>query len=406
MRIAISTWMRRRAGGVESYLAALVPALIARGHQIAIVYEVDEPADREPIQKIHGVREWRLDDSPDAALTELAAWQPDVIFAHGLEDPALEARIAAIAPAVLYAHAYRGTCISGTKTFSAPDYQACDRVFGWPCLAHYLPRQCGGLSPATMMVLFRRESARRDGFAQYHAVLAFSEHIASEYIRHGVPAARVHRVPAHSDAPAGVSPRTLATDGPVRLVFIGRMQAPKGGDRLVRAVPLVQAALQRPVHVVFAGDGTARGEWQALAMAAERRPEATFEFVGWLSAAERNRLFAGSDLLVVPSLWPEPFGLAGLEAAGQGVPAAAFDLGGIGEWLKDGVSGMLANGHPPRPEALAEAIVRCVERPDTYARLSARALAVASGHSLDAHLDAVLGVLAAAARHRPERRLA
>ena len=249
-------------------------------------------------------------------------------------------------------------------------------------------------------------SARRDGFGQYHAVLAFSEHIASEYIRHGVPPARVHRVPAHIDAPAGVAPRTLPADGPLRLVFIGRMEAPKGGDRLVRAIPFVQAALQRPVNVAFAGDGTMRGEWQALAMAAERRPDAMFEFVGWLSPAERDALFAESHLLVVPSLWPEPFGLVGLEAAGHGVPAAAFGLGGIGEWLQDGVSGRLAGAHPPRPEGLADAIVRCVERPDTYASLSAGALAVASGHSLEAHLDAVLAVLAAAASSHQERRFA
>jgi glycosyltransferase involved in cell wall biosynthesis len=381
-----------------------VPALIARGHEVALVHEADEPSDREPIQKIHGVREWRLGDTPDAALTQLTEWQPDVIFAHGLEDPALETRIAAIAPAVLFAHAYRGTCISGTKTFSTPDYQACDRVLGWPCLAHYLPRQCGGLSPATMMGLFRRESARRDGFGQYHAVLAFSEHIASEYVRHGVPAARVHRVPAHIDRPAGVAPRSLPPAGPIRLVFVGRMEALKGGDRLVRAIPIAQAALQRPVHVVFAGNGTLRGEWQALAMQTERRPDVTFEFVGWLSAAERNAVFAESHLLVVPSLWPEPFGLVGLEAAGYGLPAAAFGLGGIGEWLKDGVSGMLADGHPPRPETLADAIVRCVQAPDTYAALSAGALAVASRHSLEAHLDAVLNVLTAAACERQERR--
>ena len=53
------------------------------------------------------------------------------------------------------------------------------------------------------------------------------------------------------------------------------------------------------------------------------------------------------DLLVVPSVWPEPFGLVGPEAAHHGVPSAAFAVGGIPEWLVDGVSGHLAAGDRP-----------------------------------------------------------
>jgi glycosyltransferase involved in cell wall biosynthesis len=405
VRITIATWTRRRAGGVETYLAALIPALLAQGHEVSLAYEADEPAEREPFARLPGVREWSLAE-PDEALGAVANWGPDVVFIHGLEDPGLESRIAALAPAVLFAHAYRGTCISGTKSFATPDFQACDRVLGWPCLAHYLPRQCGGLSPATMMRLFRRESNRRDRFAQYHGVLAFSEHIAAEYIRHGVPASRMHRVPAHITPPAGMVAKTLPEEGPIRLVFMGRMEPLKGADRLLRAIPLAQTMLQRPLHLTFAGDGRSRGELQVRAMQAERRPVAAFDFVGWLSAAERDQLLAESHLLVVPSLWPEPFGLVGLEAAGHGIPAASFGLGGITDWLKDGISGFIADADSPRPEALASAIVRCVQDPATYARLSAGALTVASRHSMEAHLRAVTEVLLAAAGTGAERQLA
>ena len=57
---------------------------------------------------------------------------------------------------------------------------------------------------------------------------------------------------------------------------------------------------------------------------------------------------AASDLLVVPSVWPEPFGSVGPAAAQHGIPAAAFAVGGIPQWLHEGVNGHLADGNTRR----------------------------------------------------------
>ena len=74
-------------------------------------------------------------------------------------------------------------------------------------------------------------------------------------------------------------------------------------------------------------------------------------------------------MLVVPSLWPEPFGLVGLEAARHRLPVAAFAVGGIPDWLRPGVNGYLAPGDPPTPGGLADAIIACLKDPETHARL-------------------------------------
>ena len=64
-------------------------------------------------------------------------------------------------------------------------------------------------------------------------------------------------------------------------------------------------------------------------------------FPGWVTRDEWTRILQRVDLLVVPSVWPEPLGLIGLEAASMGVPALAFNVGGIGDWLTDGETGRL-----------------------------------------------------------------
>jgi glycosyltransferase involved in cell wall biosynthesis len=116
------------------------------------------------------------------------------------------------------------------------------------------------------------------------------------------------------------------------------------------------------------------------------------EFTGWLEGAQLTRAFGKSDLLVVPSLWPEPFGLVGPEAGLHGLPAAAFDAGGISDWLTDGVNGYLASGHPPSPNGLAQAIVKCLNDPANYQRLRQGAVASSSQFSLRRHVVNLLGL--------------
>src|SRR5689334_21576515 len=41
------------------------------------------------------------------------------------------------------------------------------------------------------------------------------------------------------------------------------------------------------------------------------------------------------------SVWPEPFGMLGLEAMRYGLPVVGFDTGGIKEWVVDGRNGFL-----------------------------------------------------------------
>jgi type III pantothenate kinase len=63
-------------------------------------------------------------------------------------------------------------------------------------------------------------------------------------------------------------------------------------------------------------------------------------FTGWLDAGQLAQQLADASVVVVPSLWPEPFGLVGIEALAAGRPVVASATGGIGDWLEDGVSGL------------------------------------------------------------------
>jgi glycosyltransferase involved in cell wall biosynthesis len=171
----------------------------------------------------------------------------------------------------------------------------------------------------------------------------------------------------------------------------------KGGSILIEAASKATSILNRPLHLTFAGDGPERRSWEHTARRiSAKHPNVTVDFPGWVTIEKRENLLTRVDLLVIPSLWPEPFGMVGIEAGLRRTPAAAFAVGGIPEWLTDGVNGHLAPGDPPTASGLAEAIVRCFEDPDHYRALSSGALEIGRRFTLDRHLDALLDVFAEA----------
>jgi glycosyltransferase involved in cell wall biosynthesis len=194
-----------------------------------------------------------------------------------------------------------------------------------------------------------------------------------------------------------------------RLLYLGRMDVLKGGQLLLEALPRVQSALggggntcpPPHLHVTFAGDGPSRSEWEHLAaQLRDKTPGVTTEFPGWVDGTEIEELWARCDLAVVPSLWPEPFGLVGPEAVFRGVPLAAFAVGGIPEWLSDGVNGHLAPGDPPTAGGLAEAIVKCLRDPQAHAALRRGAATVAARLGGQDHLTALERIFANVAGSR------
>ncbi len=123
-------------------------------------------------------------------------------------------------------------------------------------------------------------------------------------------------------------------------------------------------------------------------------------FEGWVDPARRASLLADTDVAAMPSLWPEPYGLAGLESVVAGVPVAAFRSGGVPEWLKDGVTGVLAPADPPTAEGLAGAIGDCLAL-GRFAPTSSTDLSEARA----AHVDAIIGALeSVSARQAPSVR--
>ena len=404
MRIAIVTWNRRRLGGAEEYIARIIPHLESAGHELAFWHSVDEPKAVSQISLPDGVKTWCATDLGDEnAIAALREWAPEIVFAHGLEKPEIEHEVIKLAPAVFLAHSYYGTCISGSKMTRFPRAEPCGRKFGAQCLVNFYPRRCGGLNPQTMWREYRRQKQRLSLLSNYRAIVTLSRHMANEYINHGLDPTRIHHLPGVVGPDCGHHGSAAAENGnlkrngveatdEVRLTFLGRMHYSKGCSTLLAALPLIAEKIKKPIHLTFAGDGPERVKLETRARRLNGGSSVRVEFAGWISSQEKNNLLEKSDLLVVPSLWPEPFGMVGLEASMHGVPVVAFDSGGVREWLRDGVNGFLAPADPPTATGLAAAVVKSLQNPATYRQLKRGALESAQQLNMQAHLTSLLNL--------------
>ena len=319
---------------------------------------------------------------PSSEIDAAAAWQPDVCYLQGMNRAETEVLLVDRFRTVMFGHNYHGTCASGMKYHARPTIHPCTRAFGLACLPLNYISGCGVKSPLRLINFYREGHCLQHVLQKCDKILTASRHMMGEFIRQGVSSERVHLAPLW---PSGISPQPEPPEPRSltgRVLFCGRCTRLKGGQVLLAALPEASARLGRPLRAVFAGDGPARAKWEMLAV----KKRASSEFVGWCDAAKLNEIRRNVDVQVIPGIWPEPFGLVGIEAGCVGLPSVGFAMGGIPDWLIPGESGESVPP-PVTPTGLAETIVRALSNPEHLHRLRQGAWEVAKRFTLQKHLE-------------------
>jgi glycosyltransferase involved in cell wall biosynthesis len=132
------------------------------------------------------------------------------------------------------------------------------------------------------------------------------------------------------------------------LVFLGRISPEK---RLDRAIAIAQHA-RVPLKIAAKIDGTDRDYFAARIEPLLAAPG--IEYLGEIDEQAKTQLLGGALALLFPIDWPEPFGLAMIEAMACGTPVIAFDQGSVPEVIDPGTTGFIV--------ASVEEAVSCIER--------------------------------------------
>jgi glycosyltransferase involved in cell wall biosynthesis len=210
-------------------------------------------------------------------------------------------------------------------------------------------------------------------FVSDRARTRFPEHAASIHtIGNGVDVRRFR--------PDAKRLETSVHNSPVRVLFVGRISPDKGVHLLVEAFDRI-ARERRDLELTLVGKvgmlpfdlvsllltddpmaleslrpfygrstlawltkevlGQKRSYKQQLEARISSQVANRVRFAGSVSLQELTRLYSQADLLVLPSIWRESYGLPVAESMASGVPVLASDCGGVPELVEKGVTGLL-----------------------------------------------------------------
>ena len=309
-------------GGSESAMERYLPALERAGMRVRVLARRvtdperfgvparavpwgDENAEPSSAAADEIAREIR-DDDIDTVLCSN-------VFDSAVLDAARRAR-----RCVVHVRDHRVFCPNGDRLFPSFSHP-CESAMGGACLVNSLLHGCVfGPRPRTLKRLRARE----------RTAVATRNCDAFVVSSDGSVAERIAPPPAQRS-----------------LLFAGRIVPSKGLRSLVRAIGRI-APENRPALRV---GGRATSELGQCAQLAARL-NVRFDVLGWCDGDALLRAIDDVHAVVLPSLWPEPYGLLGAEAQARGRPAVAYAVGGIPEWVGD--AGLCAQGLGPPKRVL------------------------------------------------------
>lgn len=202
----------------------------------------------------------------------------------------------------------------------------------------------------------RHDPLLRRSFQQAACVLGIAPYVADALA--GVGVSRLELM-----SETGIETLPEPTDrsgrqGPVRLLFVGRLIRTKGARDAIRALARLQAL---PVELDVVGDGFDRAECERLVSELGLRERVRFH--GWVARPQTVDHYRWADVFLFPS-YREPGGNVAFEAMGHGLPLVVSDVGGPAQVVDDSC-GFRVPAQSPQQYAtdLAEAVRRLVEDP-------------------------------------------
>jgi len=259
---------------------------------------------------------------------------PDVIYIHQLDDSKIYEELLKIdVPTVKFFHDHKLFCLREHK-YTTIGKKTCTKKLGLGCYGclGFVNRSntALGFSINTLGKLEKLQSLNR----QMNHFIVASDYMKEHLSLHDFEEERITVNPLFASTSFDYSHETNFTANKT-LLFVGQLINGKGLDALLKSMKKIP----EDFDLVIVGEGKQEEYFKHYAK--ELKLGDRVKFVGKVSQEQLNDYYKKAYCLVVPSRAPETFNLVGIEAQKVGLPVVATDVGGISQWLKHDVNGLL-----------------------------------------------------------------
>ena len=368
MKIAHVNEHLARKGGVETYLLNVLPRLLEESIEPIVLYGSGDPELWPASRQVAAIGHtgFRSDSEGYKEMTvALQEEAPDIIHLHGIQNIGVIKACLDFGPTIMTTHDYRLVCPASTYFYKRTQ-EVCKKQCGPGCFTTTLTKHCMTPRPSFAAYYYRRSRWVMANQSRFKHLITPCADASERYQRAGFSADRISKIPYFCPATPLSEPR--AAPGKTTITYVGRLAQNKGHEQFIAALGL----LPENVHGQMVGNFTESSRESTMRMAADAGCDNRIELHSWSTHDEIMRLLDRTTALIFPSLWPETLGIVGLEAFSRGVPVVASRIGGVPEWLNDGVNGYMVE--PGSAEQIAENVLKLISEPDRLASFGEAAL--------------------------------
>jgi glycosyltransferase involved in cell wall biosynthesis len=323
-------------GGVEQNIALTVKALTDLGHTCHLYYGLKTDKSDEFLNLFSSTTPYKSLIEPNLVDTNIVEMtdtiNPDVIYIHKLANLKTLQGINNNYKTIRMIHDHDLCCPRHHKYF-LHNNRVCNKPMGWRCYTDlaFLKRKPESL------IGFEYESISEkkkelNRHKQLDKLLVGSQFIRNELIMNGIDKNKVFITP-----PCVQNDHTNINNNITgnEILFVGQLIRGKGVDLLLHAL----AKIDQEFHCTIIGAGNAKNK--LIKLSGQLGLNNKVEFKGWINSESLHEYYKKSRFVVVPSRWPEPFGMVGIEAMQNARPVIGFNVGGISDWLNHNQNGLL-----------------------------------------------------------------
>lgn len=290
-------------------------------HRVALTWEDFDPSG---INFSHS----RIEESFKDVLDDFL---PDIVHFHNIIG--LSVGLMSIAKArgiktVLTLHDYWGFCHKNTilknETDICRDYSRC---------AECLPYLSGEDHNSIPMIM--RKNFFELQFKNVDVFISPSQYLANEYIKAGFPREKFKVIWNGIDVERFANITKRNSEAVVRFTYIGYLGTHKGIHVLLEALSSI--GRDQPFIVNIVGDGELSAKYRKQVKSIGLDGSVKF----WGRIDNIQRAYSETDVLILPSIWPENQPVTITEAMASRIPVIASNIGGNPELVEDGKTGFL-----------------------------------------------------------------